>query len=185
MNKEKRKKGIRWPYLLLSVLLWSIVLGWMWIIFSLSSETVYESSNRSLKMLEFMKAQFGLDFSVFFLRKAAHFVEYAILTSFSFFAFVSTARISEKNPLIEIPVKEVKSSFQTNSMLSIWITVLYAVFDEYHQIFVFGRNADIIDVLIDISGGVVVLLFFRLIIALVLLHKKRSERTDLLSNVED
>ncbi len=157
----------------------------MWIIFSLSSETVYESSNRSLKMLEFMKAQFGLDFSVFFLRKAAHFVEYAILTSFSFFAFVSTARISEKNPLIEIPVKEIKSSFQTNSMLSIWITVLYAVFDEYHQIFVFGRNADIIDVLIDISGGVVVLLFFRLIIALVLLHKKRSERTDLLSNTED
>jgi VanZ family protein len=185
VNKEKRKKGIRWPYLLLSVLLWSIVLGWMWIIFSLSSETGYESSNRSLKMLEFMKAQFGLDFSVFFLRKAAHFVEYAILTSFSFFAFVSTARISEKNPLIEIPVKEIKSSFQTNSMLSIWITVLYAVFDEYHQIFVFGRNADIIDVLIDISGGVVVLLFFRLIIALVLLHKKRSERTDLLSNTED
>jgi len=182
MNKENRKNGIRWPYLLLSVLLWSIVLAWMWVIFSLSSETVYESSNRSLKMLEFLKTQFNLDFSVFFLRKAAHFVEYAMLTSFSFSAFASTSRVSDKNPLVEIPAKEMKSSFQTNSMLSIWITVLYAVFDEYHQIFVFGRNADIIDVLIDISGGVAVLLFFRLIVALVLLHKKRSERTDLLSS---
>jgi VanZ family protein len=184
MNSEKRKSRIRWPYLLLSLLLWSIVLGWMWIIFSLSSETVYESSERSMKLFDFVKKQFSLNVSVFFLRKAAHFVEYAMLTLFSFFAFASTFRVSDKNPLVEIPAKEMKSSFQTNAMLSIWITVLFAVFDEYHQIFVFGRNANIIDVLIDICGGVVVLLLFRLVVAIILLHKKRSERTDLLSNTE-
>ncbi len=182
MTKDKQKSGIRWPYLLLSVLLWTIVLAWMWIIFSLSEETVYDSSNRSLRALEFLKATFNLDMPVFILRKVAHFVEYAILTSFSFFAFAATCRVSDKNPLVEIPAKEMKSTFQTNSMLSIWITVLYAVFDEYHQIFVFGRNANIVDVLIDIFGGVVVLLFFRLVVAFILLRKKRSERSDLLLN---
>jgi VanZ family protein len=176
---KQKKKGIRWLYLLLSIVLWAMVLAWMWVIFALSSETGFASSSRSDVMIRFLDQNFGLEVSVLFIRKAAHFFEYALLTSLAFFAFAATSRVSENNPLVEIPVSEMKSSFQTNAMLSIWITVLYAVLDEYHQIFVLGRKARITDVLIDILGGVFVLVFLRIIVALMLINKKRSECSDL------
>ncbi len=186
MEKTKNKgKGIRWAYLLLSIVLWVIVLAWMWIIFLMSSETGFESAHRSEVLRNFLETKLNLSVSIFLLRKAAHVIEYAALTAFSFFAFASTSRISENNPLVEIPAHEMKSSFLTYSMLSIWITVLSAVLDEYHQIFVYGRQASIIDVLIDILGGVSVLLFFRLIMALILFVKKRAERLALRLNPKD
>lgn len=174
---DTRGKGIRWSYLLLSVILWLIVLACLWIIFLLSSESGYESSYRSEMLLSFLKNKLNLNVSSFVLRKAAHLIEYAILTSFSFFAFCATSKISENNPLVEIPSHELKSSFQTFAMLSIWITVLSAVVDEYHQIFVYGRKASIIDVMIDILGGTAVLLFFRLIVAFILHKKRKTERS--------
>lgn len=182
MSRTDKKKRIRWPYLILSVVLWGFVIIWMWMIFSLSSESRFDSSNRSEILLQFIRTDLNLDMSHFILRKAAHFVEYSVLTSLSFFAFFSTSKISEKNALVDIPLQEFMSSFLTYSMLSIWITVLYAVTDEYHQIFVFGRNASIIDVLIDIAGGVTVLLIYRIFVALVYLRKKRPADADLSSD---
>ncbi|MBN1891694.1 MAG: VanZ family protein [Clostridiales bacterium] len=182
MSRANNKKRIRWPYLILSVVLWGFVVIWMWMIFSLSSESGFDSSDRSGIILQFLQTNFNLSVSHFFLRKAAHFVEFAVLTSFSFFAFLVTSKISEKNALVDMPLQEFMSSFLTYSMLSIWITVLYAVIDEYHQIFVFGRNASIVDVLIDIAGGVTVLLIYRLFVALMYLRKKRPADADLLSD---
>ncbi|NLW88641.1 MAG: VanZ family protein [Clostridiaceae bacterium] len=170
---------IRWSYLILSIILWSIVIGWMWVIFLFSSESGFASFERSQMLLEFMDKHLNVSISHFILRKAAHFIEYAILTLLSFSSFAASSRISAHNPLVEIPVREMISSFQTNALLSIWITVLFAVIDEYHQIFVYGRNASVIDVLIGIAGGILILLLLRLSVFILTLPKKRSDSSDL------
>jgi len=68
----------------------------------------------------------------FTLRKVAHILEYAILTFLLFRAF----------------------SFKSNKLiiLSVIIAFLYALSDEYHQSFVFGREGTLRDVAIDSIG---------------------------------
>ena len=78
-------------------------------------------------------------------RKLAHFSEFAIL-----------------GLLIYINVKD----FKTNKtiLLSAILSFLYAVSDEIHQIFVPGRVCTFVDMLIDLSGAIVGILFIHLIL---------------------
>lgn len=78
-------------------------------------------------------------------RKLAHFAEFAIL-----------------GLLIYINVKD----FKTNKtiLLSAILSFLYAVSDEIHQIFVPGRACTFVDMLIDLSGAIVGILFIHLIL---------------------
>lgn len=71
----------------------------------------------------------------FALRKLAHCLEYAVL-AFLFFRVLSGK------------VKNFWSAFWGAIILSI----IYAITDEYHQTFVFGRSGEIKDVLIDSVG---------------------------------
>ena len=76
-------------------------------------------------------------------RKAAHFVEYAILAFLARRAFVSSAR----------------SFIQRNWFaLSLMLVVVVAVIDELHQSFVPSRTGSIYDSGIDIAGGLTMLL---------------------------
>ncbi len=71
----------------------------------------------------------------FILRKIAHAAEYAILTFLLLRAFFAH----------QIPIKKAL-------VLAALLAVLYAISDEYHQSFVFGREAAVRDVLIDSIG---------------------------------
>jgi VanZ family protein len=74
----------------------------------------------------------------FFIRKAAHVSEYAILAVLLYRAFVHTV-------------------FQSRSALSAGIVLLscaaYAASDEFHQSFVPSRTASLRDVMIDLCGA--------------------------------
>lgn len=73
----------------------------------------------------------------FFLeRKGAHVFEYTVLSMLLFRMFV-----------VHAPKRTLESS-----LLSAVVALLYAVSDEIHQLFVFGREGKIGDVLIDVFG---------------------------------
>lgn len=78
-------------------------------------------------------------------RKLAHFAEFAIL-----------------GLLIYINVKDLKTN--KTILLSAILSFLYAVSDEIHQIFVPGRACTFVDMLIDLSGAIVGILFIHLIL---------------------
>lgn len=79
-------------------------------------------------------------------RKAAHFVEYAILAYLAARAFRTSPR-----PALA------KRWF----LASLALVVAYALLDEYHQSFVASRTGSIYDSLIDIAGGLAALLIIR------------------------
>lgn len=77
-------------------------------------------------------------------RKCAHMSEYAIFTLLGFltFSFLHGRR---------------------KFLIPIGITFLYACTDEFHQLFVPGRAGRFTDVLIDTTGGIIMLLFIVLV----------------------
>lgn len=85
-------------------------------------------------------------FMHFLTRKAAHFLEYAILG-------LLAARAFSGSP---------KPAIRTRWFLiaAVLVTV-YALLDEYHQSFVPSRTASISDSVVDICGGITSLLIFR------------------------
>ena len=53
--------------------------------------------------------------------------------------------------------------FSKSYILSLSLSSLYAIFDEFHQYFVPGRSCELRDMLIDISGVVVALIIIKLV----------------------
>jgi VanZ family protein len=81
------------------------------------------------------------------LDKVAHFIEYAV---FSFLTFRSFSNFG-------------KWMTPTRAMLlSGLFLCLFAALDEYHQSFVRGRTSDVYDLLTDVAGAFLVLLYLRL-----------------------
>lgn len=79
-------------------------------------------------------------------RKIAHFTEYAILGFLAARAFRTSP-----NPTIS----------RRWFWISAALIIVYALIDEYHQSFVPSRTASIFDSFIDMSGGLVALIFLR------------------------
>ena len=82
----------------------------------------------------------------FITRKAAHFTEYAILAWLAARAFRSS------------PSSKLARNW---FLISLLLIVAYALLDEYHQSFVPTRTASFGDSLIDMTGGLVALLWIR------------------------
>ena len=82
----------------------------------------------------------------FFIRKAAHFTEYAILALLAARAFRTSSR-----ELLR----------QRWFWVSLLFVVVYALSDEYHQSFVPSRTASIYDSMIDSAGGLTALVWRR------------------------
>ncbi len=80
------------------------------------------------------------------LRKYAHGLEYLVLSIILTICFKTFGKDLEKS-IINI----------------LFICLLYAVSDEYHQIFIPGRNSSITDVIIDFTGACVGILFAYLV----------------------
>lgn len=90
------------------------------------------------------------------LRKNAHAFEYfalSIFVSISLFSF----NIKGKSALIYI----------------MFICLFYAVTDEFHQLFVVGRNSSVIDIFIDFTGSLIGILLFYLFYYKILKFSKK------------
>jgi VanZ family protein len=104
-------------------------------------------------LLEESKAQ-KMELIEHIVRKGAHFSEYALLAGMIMLHWAF--REKKRKELI---------------VLSILLSAIYAITDEFHQTFVTGRAGRVTDVLIDTSGAVVGTLLFYI---LSLLIRKRN-----------
>jgi VanZ family protein len=93
----------------------------------------------------------------FLVRKTAHFMSYGFLSALAFFSWRAT-----------LPARA-RWSFRWTS-LALFLTLLAASLDEFHQTFVASRTGNFHDVLLDFSGA----LFFQLVIAMAILRRERA-----------
>ena len=124
---------------------WIAVILCMGLIFSLSHQTVIQSSELSTGITEvivekvekvFPNVEFNIASFHHIVRKNAHFFIYLVL---GFLVAYALGRIGVKGYRI--------------IGLSLLVCVIYAISDEVHQLFVSGRGAQVKDVLIDSAGA--------------------------------
>jgi len=140
---------------LILILTWTCTLIWMGIIFYLSSQPATQSAhlstgfkNELLSILaHFMPGIENMEFRSldFFIRKNAHFIAYFILGALTLLALIQSAARKPAN-------------------LALLICFLYAMSDEFHQLFVPGRAGQFRDVLIDGAGAVLGVLLAAIVI---------------------
>lgn len=171
MEKEKLMKYSR-------ILLILFVLFWMYIIFQFSADNATDSAALSNQVLEYfyrivyhftgkrLDLAIGLESQMllgYFFRKLAHMFIYFILSIFvMLFLF----------------------TFKVNMWLRIFTALafcgVYAVSDEYHQLFSEGRGARLKDVLIDCSGAFVgifvALILFCIIYTIYHIHEEKNKK---------
>ncbi|ANU13913.1 acetobutylicum phosphotransbutyrylase [Planococcus halocryophilus Or1] len=131
---------------------WIAVFSWMAVIFYLSHQPGSASSHLSsgivtalLSFIDGVAPQLDIDIESFhtFIRKNAHFIAYFLLGLLSLNAWRSSGFRGAKQ-----------------LMLSFGLSVLFAITDEVHQLFIEGRSGEVRDVLIDSSGvGLSVLVY--------------------------
>ena len=131
----------------IKILSWSLVILWMGLIFFFSHQPATESSELSSGITEVIvdmvhviapdnDQMFNQDIINFSIRKAAHFGVYLVLGLLVF------------NGLIHSSIPRSKAI-----ILALLICVLYAISDEFHQLYVPGRSGQVSDVLLDSSGA--------------------------------
>jgi len=181
MTTEKIKQGVRDKeisirYIVVAAIFWIITVSWIVMIFHFSNQTATQSSNTSNMVVNLLNELFGIDIQDdMIIRKVAHTMEFALLTIFSYVALSSTNRISNKTSYAESPVKLMRSDNEMNIVFTLWFAILNAIFDEYHQLFVDGRDGSIKDVLIDLIGIIIVLIVIRVAFTIYLKSKGKSE----------
>lgn len=107
---------------------WLLVIAWMGVIFAFSNQA--HSGEVTEQLLHDLNVP---------IRKCAHMFEYAMLFWLSRWASMTIRR----------------PSFLVPGMLALFICLLYAASDEYHQSFVPGRSAQIQDVAVDMAGSLI------------------------------
>ena len=139
---------------------------WALFIFSNSLQTGESSGEMSGSVTEAINKLLGaispsLEVTHRFVRKAAHFCEFGVLStlvSFTLYFFFAKSDKREFWCLLAIP-----------------ISALVAACDETIQLFVDGRGGSVVDVLIDTSGACTAALIFLGITLIVKLHNKRTK----------
>lgn len=175
INKAHSKE-ISIRYSIMALIFWILTLGWIAFIFHLSAENSAESSNLSNSILMFINEICNSNFTDdSILRMVAHASEFALLTFFTYMALSSTNKISNKTSYSESPVKLMRSDNEMNIIFTLWFTILNAIFDEYHQLFVVGRDGSILDVMIDMIGIILILIIIRIAFTIYLKSKGRTE----------
>ena len=109
----------------------------------------------------------------FFVRKAAHFSVYTFLGILSF------SHISTYNAL----------SVKSRAFISLALSALYSVSDEYHQTFISGRSGELRDVLIDTAGaltGIIIsLIIYKIYKAIKTEGRKKMRKKDYMELVKN
>jgi len=147
------------------IIAWTLVLVWMGVIFYLSHQAGGASSELSSGLVDIVYRilsgllpfiSIDVDLLHFTVRKFAHFTAYFILGVFILHALVVNR---------EITVKILLASFL--------FTVVYAISDEVHQLFIPGRSGEVRDVLIDSSGSLLGICLYAMMRRLILRWKGR------------
>lgn len=157
----------------IKIILWILVVLWMSVIFMFSAQQSDKSSDTSGQFIKSIacvvkpdicqediseQEQF-IESVQNVVRKCAHFTEYFILGS-----------------LLIIAINQYKLKNKYKMLLALIISAIYAMTDEFHQLFVMGRSGNIRDVCIDISGALIGILILSLIIFIVHnVHNKKLE----------
>ena len=176
LKTELHRKDISISYLIISIILWLLMTLWIIEIFKLSSETGTESKTRSYAIYYYLNNLVGFQYvTETVLRKLGHIFEFSILSLIAFFAVSVTNKIAPKVAYSESRMKIIKSDNEMFILISLWISTLYAILDEYHQLFVNGRQGSIADVGIDLIGIIPTLLIIRLIFTIYLKHLGKNE----------
>lgn len=118
-----------------------LLIGWMCVIFFLSSEGNAASTGRSdtiVEALRFLGISGQTDLLTFITRKSAHFFAYLTLGVLTY----SALRLHKLTPKFTIAICAA-------------IVVLFAISDEIHQLFVPGRSGEVRDVIIDSVAGII------------------------------
>jgi len=102
---------------------------------------------KDFKTFDFEKQKEIVEEMHFYVRKAAHFSEYALLGILAFLNAVQYLKTAGKRFLVTLP-----------------FCLLYAASDEFHQLFTDGRYGSPVDVMIDFSGSVTGILLVFIII---------------------
>lgn len=176
LNTELHRKDINILYLVISIILWLLMTLWIVEIFKLSAETGTESNARSYSLYYYLNSYVNFEYiNEAILRKLAHLFEFSILSVIAFFAVNTTNKISPKVAYSESKMKLIKSDNEMFILISLWISTLYAILDEYHQLFVDGRHGSIADVGFDLIGIIPTLLIIRVIFTIYLRHLGKDE----------
>jgi len=139
MRKTRKQKII--------AMSWFATMLWMILIFALSAQPVAKSNGLSEKVTRMVvetaekvspKADFNLAKMNHLVRKNAHFFSYLVLGVLMANAFKISG---SKRPKV--------------FLVSFLLCVFYAISDEFHQLFVPGRGAQVMDVIIDSAGAMV------------------------------
>ena len=154
-----KKRALLIIFLVASVL-------WALFIFSNSLQTGESSGEMSGSVTEAINKLLGaispsLEVTHKFVRKAAHFCEFGVLSTLVSFALYFFFAKSDKRELW--------------CLLAIPISALVAACDETIQLFVDGRGGSVVDVLIDTSGACAAALIFLGITLIMKLHNKRTK----------
>lgn len=129
------------------IISWLAIILWLVLIFILSAQPVHKSNGLSkgiagkiIKIIEKISPDKNISLGRFnhYLRKTAHFFFYMIL-----------------GILMMNVLKMVKVEGAKRIALALVICVLCAMLDEFHQLFVPGRGAQVKDVIIDSIGAIV------------------------------
>lgn len=140
MSRKKLQKFLAWLALLV----------WMGVIFYFSHQSGDASMQLSDGILDLFKSLFQnfLDYHTlsYIVRKIAHFTEYFIL-----------------GLLIYHLVKQYRVISKTEIIWMILFCVIYAMSDEFHQVFIGGRSPKVFDVIIDSLGSSLSILILQLL----------------------
>ncbi len=143
---EKQKKRLRTLFRVLSL---AVTLGWLLFIFSNSLKSGAESGEQSSRVLMWVNSLaqnlgFRGEISESFIRKLAHFTEFALLGGFGCLSLFSFGVAWGET----VTLRRVLPLF-----FSIPFCAICAGIDEWLQTFSEGRAAQISDVLIDTAGA--------------------------------
>lgn len=155
------------------IILFILLAACMIMIFLFSSQNAEISGNLSEGITYRIACIFVQDFKTFstekqteivegmhfYIRKAAHFSEYALLGMLTFLNACQYFSKTETRFLITLP-----------------FCLLYASADEFHQLFTDGRCGSPVDVTIDFSGAVTGTLFI-FVVLMIINRIKKSQKT--------
>ena len=177
---QKKQKVVFHPlYFLFSIVMWILVVSWMIVIFSLSSETGDVSAVRSQDLVSMLNSSLKLYLSEAFVRKVAHVIEFLVLSILAYIAMFATKHIQSDVSWNTSKLIQMKSDNEVYIAFALWVTALSSVADEYHQIFVSGRSASFFDVFLDMSGSIVLMVIIRVVVSIRVIVKNRKSLVDL------
>lgn len=134
---------------------------WMVVIFMLSHQSASISSGQSgvfVEQLRHIAPSVDQQLLTFLVRKGAHIFAYFVLGILTF------------NALWRVDLSKFKLNYPVG--LSIIVCALYAVSDEFHQLFVSGRSGEIRDIIIDSCAATVGVFTLRFSVRILQISKK-------------